>query len=106
MRTVGVRPGRRNSPRAHNFWGWVWALRTRASALSFFVSSAWSDEVSNFQPKSPAAAGLPADWSCDSSQKAQYATICAHPAAGTSSGRTWRALGWQAALMCNSAAEP
>jgi len=53
------------------------------SALNFFVSSAWSDDVSNFQPKSPAAAALPADWSCDSSQKAQYATICAQPAAGT-----------------------
>ena len=26
---------------------------------------------------------VPADWSCENSQKAQYATICPQPAAGT-----------------------
>merc|ERR1719356_2298452 len=41
------------------------------SALNLFFSASGSDDVSNFQPKSPAAAEVPADWSCESSQKAQ-----------------------------------
>merc|ERR1719450_1267622 len=53
------------------------------SALNFPFNAAGSEDVSNFQPKSPAAAEVPADWSCESSQKAQYATICPQPAAGT-----------------------
>merc|ERR1719240_2354095 len=53
------------------------------SAANFFVFSAGSLEVSTFQPKSPLAAAVPADWSWDSSQKAPYATIWAQPAAGT-----------------------
>jgi len=53
------------------------------SALNFPFSASGSDDVSNFQPKSPDAADVPADWSCDSSQKAAYATIWPQPAAGT-----------------------
>merc|ERR1719191_631024 len=53
------------------------------SADNLPFSAAGSDDVRSFQPKSPAAAEVPADWSCESSQKAQYATICPQPAAGT-----------------------
>ena len=53
------------------------------SALNFLVFSAGSDDVKTLNPKSPAAAGVPGDWSWETSQKAMYAKICPHPAAGT-----------------------
>ena len=54
-----------------------------SSALSFLVFSAGSDAVKTLNPKSPAAAGVPADWSWETSQKAMYAKIWPQPAAGT-----------------------
>jgi len=45
------------------------------SAVSFLVFPAGSEEVSTLEPKSPAAAGAPADWSCGTSQEATYAAI-------------------------------
>jgi len=53
------------------------------SAASFFSFSAGSLDVSTLNPKSPFAAGVPGDWSCESSQKAPYAKICPQPASGT-----------------------
>ena len=53
------------------------------SADNFLVFSAGSLEVKTLKPKSPAAAGVPGDWSWETSQKAMYARICPHPAAGT-----------------------
>ena len=41
-----------------------------SSAFSFLVFSAGSDEVKTLNPKSPAAAGVPADWSWETSQNA------------------------------------
>ena len=59
------------------------SLPLASSADSFLVFSAGSEEVKTFHPKSPAAAAVPADWSWETSQKAMYAKICPHPAAGT-----------------------
>merc|ERR1719327_2060201 len=41
-----------------------------SSAASFFSFSAGSLDVSTLNPKSPFEAGVPGDWSCESSQKA------------------------------------
>ena len=46
------------------------SLPLASSALSFLVFSAGSEEVNTLNPKSPAAAGVPADWSWETSQKA------------------------------------
>jgi len=74
-----VRPSWKNMPMIATM-----ARRPLAiSAASFFVFSMGSLAVRTFQPKSPDAAGVPADWSWEISQYAQYATICAQPAAGT-----------------------
>ena len=46
------------------------SLPLASSALSFLVFSAGSEEVKTLNPKSPAAAGVPGDWSWETSQKA------------------------------------
>merc|ERR1719277_637137 len=74
-----VRPSWKNMPMIATMASRPFAI----SAESLPFNAVGSDEVSNFQPKSPAAAEVPADWSCESSQKAQKATICPQPAAGT-----------------------
>ena len=53
------------------------------SALSLVFFTSGSSDVMSFHPKSPAKAAVPGDWSWETSQKAMYAKICAHPAAGT-----------------------
>ena len=46
------------------------SLPLASSALSFLVFSAGSEAVKTLNPKSPAAAGVPGDWSWETSQKA------------------------------------
>eukprot|EP00959_Pyramimonas_sp_CCMP1952_P358143 7499117-Pyramimonas_sp.AAC.1 len=52
------------------------------SASSFDRLAAASPGVSTFLQKSPAVASAPADWSWNSSQNAQSATICPQRVAG------------------------
>eukprot|EP00445_Apocalathium_hangoei_P071162 CAMPEP_0204145320 /NCGR_PEP_ID=MMETSP0361-20130328/21522_1 /ASSEMBLY_ACC=CAM_ASM_000343 /TAXON_ID=268821 /ORGANISM="Scrippsiella Hangoei, Strain SHTV-5" /LENGTH=55 /DNA_ID=CAMNT_0051099319 /DNA_START=149 /DNA_END=316 /DNA_ORIENTATION=+ len=40
------------------------------SAANFFCFWAGSEEVKTLKPKSPLAAAVPGDWSCETSQKA------------------------------------
>ena len=48
------------------------------------LSAEGLDEDRSFQPESAPVAGVPADWSSERPQKAQYATICPQPAVAPS----------------------
>jgi len=74
-----VRPSWKNMPMMATM-----AKRPLAiSADSFFFNTSGSLDVSTFHPKSPSEAAVPGFWSWLISQNEQYATICAHPSAGT-----------------------